>query len=223
MDIHSGHRQRMKQRFLEHGLDNFDDHSILELLLFYALPRRDVNPIAHALLDRFGSLDAVVSAPVEALTAVEGVGENAAVLLRLVPQVSRRCMISDLSGMVILNTSEKAGAYLIPFFAHQRSEVVFAVFLDAKYKVLHCRRIVEGDVNSAELSPRRVVEAALAHNASALILAHNHTSGIALPSSDDQRTTERLRAALEAVDIQLVDHIVVAGDDFVSMADSGML
>lgn len=223
MGIHDGHRQRMKERFIEHGLDNFDDINILELILFYAMPRRDVNPIAHALLDRFGTLGEVVSAPIEALTEVDGIGENAAVLLRLIPQVSRRCMISDTSAVNILNSSEKAGSYLMPFFMHQKDEVVFAVFLDAKYKVINCRKISQGEVNSAEVSTRTLVKAALEHNASAVILAHNHTSDIAIPSSDDQRTTAKLKAALAAVDITLADHIVIAADDFVSMMDSGML
>lgn len=223
MGVHDGHRDRMKKRFLQHGLDNFDDHSVLELLLFFALPRRDVNPIAHALLDKFGTLSEVFSAPAESLTTVDGVGENAALLISLIPQLCRRSMMSEISGETILNSSEKAGRYLVPRFFGERDEVVYLLCLDAKYKILNCRKMFRGDVNSAEVSVRKIIETALTHNATSVILAHNHTSGIAIPSTDDQRTTSRINSALKTVDIILADHIIVAGDDFVSMADSGMI
>lgn len=211
----------MKRRFLEHGIESFEDHTVLELLLFYALPRIDVNPLAHVLIDRFGSLAAVFDAPVEELMKVPGVGRHAATLIKLIPQVARRYMISRASFNDILDNSEKAGKYLLPYFFGERDEVVYLVCLDAKCKVIGCRLMFRGSVNSASVSVRKIVETALSYNATSVILAHNHTSGIALPSREDQVTTRQVEAALRAVDIKLADHIIVADEDFVSLADSG--
>lgn len=221
MNVHKGHRARMKRRFLEHGLESFEDHHVLEILLFYALPRVDVNPLAHNLLKQFGSLAAVFDAPLDELEKVEGIGRNAATLIKLIPQVARRYMISRASLSDILDSSEKAGRYLLPRFFGERDEVVYLVCLDAKCKVLNCRLMFRGSVNSASVSIRKIVETALSFNATSVILAHNHTSGIALPSREDQITTRRIEEALRAVDITLADHIIVADDDFVSLADSG--
>ena len=213
----------MKKRFAEHGLDNFDDHNVLELLLFYALPRQDTNTIAHELIDRFGSLADVFEAPIEELKKVRGVGEQAALFLSIIPQISRRYMVSKASDEIIINTSAKAGQYLMPRFAYERDEVVYMMCLDAKCRVLCCRELSRGVVNTAEISIRKMVELALGQNATAVILSHNHTSGIALPSAEDEATTRKIKSALSLVGINLADHIIVAGDDYVSMADSGML
>ena len=172
MGIHDGHRERMKQRFAEHGLDGFDDHTALELLLFYALPRADVNPLAHALMDRFGTFAAVFDATEEELRSVPGVGESTAVLLKLVPQVARRYLMSRSSFDVILDSSKKAGEYLVPRFYAEKDEVVYLVCLDAKGKVLACRFMGRGSVNSANISVRKIVECALLCNATSAIVAH---------------------------------------------------
>ena len=221
MSIHNGHRDRMKKRFVQHGLDNFDDHNVLELLLFYALPRGDVNPLAHALINHFGSLSAVLDAPLDELIAVSGIGENTAVLMKVIPQISRRYLISRGSMEDILNSTRKSGAYLIPYFYGERDEVVYMVCLDAKCKVINCKLMFRGSVNSASVSVRKIVENALAYNSTSVIIAHNHTSGIALPSEEDKLTTTLIANALRAVDIELTDHIIVADDDFVSLSDSG--
>lgn len=221
MSIHDGHRERMKQRFLKSGLHSFDDLAILELLLYFAIPRADTNPIAHSLLDRFGSLAGVLEAPLEELKKIDGVGDSAAILIRLVTDVAREHLIQRAGPSTILNTTTKCGQYLAPRFFAERDEVVWLLCLDAKCKALDCRMLFRGGVNTAGVSTRKVVEMALAHNATSVVLAHNHTSGIALPSCEDERTTAQLRTALDAVGIVLVDHIIVSGDDFVSMADSG--
>jgi DNA repair protein RadC len=221
MDIHEGHRDRMKKRFLQHGLENFDDHNVLELLLFYAQPRGDVNPTAHALLDRLGSLAAVFDAPIDELTKIPGIGETTAIFIKLIPQVSRRYLMSRSSYDNILNSTQKAGEYLLPRFYAERDEIVYMVCLDAKCKVLNCKLLFRGGVNSANVSIRKIVENALLYNSTSVIIAHNHTSGIALPSQEDKATTRRIQEALRAVDVILADHIVVADDDYVSMADNG--
>ena len=223
MGIHDGHRERAKERFLAHGLNNFDDHTALELLLYFAIPRRDVNELAHSLIDSFGNLSGIFDASYEELLKVPGVGKTGATLLKLVPAICRRYMIS-LSGYAdMLTSTALAGAYLVPRFMAERDEVVLLVCLDAKRKVLNCREIARGSVNSAEISIRKIAEIALAHNSTSVILAHNHTSGIAVPSAEDERTTRKIKASLELVGVTLADHIVVANDDYVSMADSGIL
>lgn len=221
MSIHDGHRQRLKERFLEEGLDNFTDIQVLELILFYAVPRRDTNPIAHALLEEFKSLSKVFEASVEDLERVNGVGHSAAVLLHLMTEAWRYYLVDQVKQETILPTVEKIGAFLVPHFRGKQHETVFLLCLDAKCKVLCCKEVGEGGVNSANVPVGKIVKIALGANATTVVLAHNHPSGIALPSCDDILTTRRVAAALSTVDIGLFDHIVVAEDDFVSMVQSG--
>lgn len=221
MSIHDGHRRRLKERFLRDGLDGFTDIQALELLLFYAIPRQDTNPIAHALLEKFGSFSKVLDAPPEKLTEVDGIREHAAALIKTVQALSRYYDLDKVKQETALPTIDDCGRYLIPFFKNRKNETVFLLSLDAKLKVLDCREVGEGSINYASIPVRRVVEMALDTGATSVVLAHNHPSGIAVPSADDIQTTRRLAAALSAVEIVLVDHIVVADDDYVSMAQSG--
>ena len=222
MSIHDGHRQRMKDRFRKEGLDNFREHEALELLLYYCIPRQDTNPIAHELIRRFGSYSGVMDAAVEELEKVPGIGTNAATFLALMSQSWRYYQVNrSMQPEVILRTVNHCGEYLIPYFTGRRNETVFLLCLDAKCKVISCREVGEGSVNSAAVPIRRIVEMAMNANATSVILSHNHPSGLALPSGDDVATTRRVAAALDAVEITLVDHIIVADDDFVSLAQSG--
>lgn len=221
MATHDGHRQRLKERFLLEGLDNFNELQVLELLLFYAIPRQDTNPLAHRLLDKFGSLSQVLEAPASELQKVEGMGSNAATFLSLVTAVGRYYMVNRAMQNTILSTADKCGEFLTPYFHGRRNETVFLLCLDAKCKLLCCKEVSEGSVNAAGVSTRKVVELALAANASTVVLAHNHPSGLAVPSGEDVHTTYRIAAALDAVEIALADHIIVADGDFISMAASG--
>lgn len=221
MSIHDGHRQRIKKRFRQEGLENFDEHQVLELLLFYCIPQKDTNPLAHTLIEHFGSLPQVLEAPVSELEKVSGVGEHVATLLHLVTEVGRYYEVKRAMQTQILTSIDKCGEYMQPFFFGRRNETVFLLCLDAKCKVLCCKEVGEGSVNSANVPVRRVVEVALGVNATTAVLAHNHPSGIAIPSYEDIQTTARVAAALHAVEITLADHIVVADEDFVSMVQSG--
>ena len=202
-------------------LDNFTDIQVLDLLLFFAIPVKDTNPIAHALLDHFGSLSQVLEADVEELKKVPGIKDHAATLLALVTQLCRYYQVNCAQQNQILTTLEDCGRYLVPRFFGRTKETVFLLCLDAKCKVLCCKDIGEGSVNTASISVRKVVETALAANATTVVLAHNHPSGIAIPSNEDIQTTQRIAAALYAVEIHLADHIVVAEGDYVSMIQSG--
>lgn len=222
MSIHKDHRQRLRDRFLREGLDNFDELYVLELLLFYCIPRIDTNPIAHRLLDHFGSLNNVLNASAEELEKVEGIGKNTSTFLSLVTQVGRYYQIKQSQPGKILRTIEQCGNYLVPYFFGREQETVFMLCLDAKCKVICCKMVGEGSVNSANIPIRRVVEMALTANATTVVLAHNHPSGLAIPSADDIQTTQRIAAALQTVEIILADHIVVSKDDYVSITQSNL-
>lgn len=223
MGVHDGHRDRLRQSYLEHGLQSMNDINALELLLFYAIPRRDTNETAHRLLDRFGSLDGVFSAPLDELKEVEGIGENAAALLTLIPEIVKKSRVSKAREIRQIRSSDDAGAYLLPYFLNEREEVVYLLCLDAKRCVICCSEMGRGVVNSVNTGIRRIVEGALKARACSVILAHNHPDGIALPSREDELFTRALFNALETVSIRLEDHIIVAEDDYTSMADTGLL
>lgn len=223
MGIHDGHRERLRAGFIENGLDGFNELNSLELLLFYAIPRRDTNAIAHELLDRFGSLDGVFSASIQELMSVSGIGETAAALIRLTPEIMRKSCINKAAEKKVITTSNQAGKYLAPRFLYEKDEVLLLVCLDSQKRVISCVELNRGVVNSVEANVRRIVETALRYRASSIIIAHNHPDGVALPSREDDYVTQQVSSALHSVGIPLVDHIIVAGDDFVSYADSGML
>jgi DNA repair protein RadC len=222
LSIHDGHRDRLRNRFRAEGLDNFTDVQVLELLLFYCIPRQDTNALAHLLIDQFGSLSQVLETSPEELKKVKGIGEKAATFLNMIPAVTRyygveRGKREDKP----LRTINDCGNYLREYFRGHSNETVYLLCLDAKCKPLCCPKIGEGSVNSAGVPIRRVVEAALGANATSVILAHNHPSGLALPSHEDVVTTRRVAAALDAVEVRLADHIVVADGDFTSLLQSG--
>ena len=222
-NIHIGHRQRVKEEFLARGLEGLPDHKVLELILFYSIPQGDVNPLAHELLNHFGTLSAVFQAPYEELVKVKGVGKNTAALIQLIPAVGGRYLADrvGLSGQVVT-----AGEYyevLSPYFFGARVELCYLLCLDGKQKVITCRKLGEGIVDEVPVISRKVVEAALSCNASRVVLAHNHVSGIAKPSAADIQVTQRLRKLLAEVNVHLVDHLIIVDGDMVSFAESGYM
>ena len=223
MSVHEGHRERMRRQMKTSGMDSLSDVQVLEVALYYAIARRDTNEIAHALLRRFGSLSGVLEAPRAELLKIDGVGESAADLLLLFIQMERRHLMDRAGREAILDTTYKCAQYLMPRFIGEQEEVVYLLCLDAKCKALDCSLIHRGAVNMTAISVRKIVKAALDHNATSVVVAHNHPSGLALPSREDRATTLALKAALDAVDVVLVDHVIVADEDFVSLADDGLL
>ena len=222
---HVGHRARMKQRYLAQGLDGFSDHEALELLLYFAIPRADVNTAAHHLMDRFGSFHAVLDASVEEIKEAEGIGENSALLLRLVKDINRRYLLDRQSDVKKpkLAGAEEAGRFFLPYFYGIMEERVYAAFLDDDLQLLNCRLLTEGDLNAAQMNVRKLVELALREKATGIIVAHNHPAGQAVPSLEDREATLKLRDALAAVQIRLLDHIIVRGMEYASMKECGHL
>lgn len=223
MGVHDGHRDRKRDQFLRNGAESFEEHELLELLLFYAIPRKDTNPIAHELINRFHGLQGVLSAPVEELTQVPEIGKNAAVLIRLIAPLYRQSLIFAASHEVILDTRERIGNFFQNLFIANPNEVMYQLCLDAKGRKLDLFKVNEGDVGSVGLNVRRIMENALRSRAMMVALAHNHPSGVAFPSQADQTATEMVREALATMDVQLVDHVIVADGDYISMAESGMM
>lgn len=222
MGMHDGHRQRKKNQFRLTGLDSFADHEVLELLLFYAIPRQDTNPIAHRLLDRFGTLDGVFKASTSELEKVEGMGESAATLIKLLFPVCRRVRTSALENEVVLHDYSAIGGYFMNHFYGEKNEVFYMACLDPKGKLIRCVRLDDGAPNSVAVSTRKIVENAIETGACSVVLAHNHPSGHATPSPEDVSVTREVRRALEAISVNLLDHVVVAEDEYISMAESGL-
>lgn len=218
--MHEEHRKRLKKRFVAEGLDSFEPHNMIELLLFYSIPRQDVNPVAHKLLSTFHTLDGVFDAPIEELEQVEGVGNNSALLIKLVSSLTRQYFIAKETVGDILVSTDAVRKYILPFYIGETAECVRLICLDSKCKVLCCTELFRGSVNSSQVSLRMVVSIALRYQAAGVIIAHNHPGGVAIPSKEDLATTRSIQNALSAVGIALVDHIIVADGDFVSMADS---
>ena len=222
--LHEGHRDRLRRRFIQEGLEQFEDHQVLELLLFSALPRQDTNKIAHLLIKRFGGLSAVLEADPRDLATIPGVGKAAAAFLGLIPALTRRYLHDrGKRDKPSLNDPQKSSRFLIPLMAGRTEEVFYVLCLDNRCRLLFPALISEGTVTEALIHPRQVVETALRHKSSNLILAHNHPAGILEASSSDINLTRVLARMLLPMGIRLVDHVIVAGDKTLSMATSGLL
>lgn len=213
----------MRERFRSGGIDHFADHEALELLLYYAIPRINTNEIAHRLIHRYGTLADVLEAPMEDLQQVKGIGQEAATFLHVVSSVVRKAKMEQSQRDMPMTSTEAAGSYLLECFAGEKTEVIYLLCIDSKGKLLHTKRLDEGGIESVEVNIRKLVECALLSKASAVILSHNHPSGVALPSGDDYSTTIEVQRALAPLGVRLLDHIIVADGDFVSMADSGYI
>lgn len=212
-NIHGGHRQRVKDRFLRDGLDGFEKHNVLELVLFYALPQRDTNPIAHALIDRFGSVRGVFEASVEELCRVDGVSEHTATLLKLIP-ASMRYAASEIDKGMYFDSLNKLGAWLVKCYEGLTVETVMLVLMDANTRVLELVKVGEGSVNQVRMDTRKLIEHALRTNAAMVVLAHNHPHGAAVPSNEDLATTQAVAEAFAAIHVEFVEHLLIAEGTF---------
>ena len=217
-DLHGGHRKRVRQRFLNSGFDQFEEHQILELLLFYAIPRVDTNELAHRLLNHFGSLSGVFDAPIDELTAVSGVAENTAVLLKMIPPLSRIYVTDKQKACPKFDSPKKIGEYLVEQFVGRTNETILLLCMDTSLRLLACELIGEGTNTSAHIDMKKVVERAIRRNASCVVLAHNHPRGLALPSNQDILLTGEGKRTLAALEITLLDHVIVADGLWFSIA-----
>ena len=220
---HASHRERVRRRFLANGFDSLEDHEKLELLLFYAIPRRDTNPIAHGLLNKFGSISNVFDAPLEELKRTDGIGESAAVLLKMVPNLARTYMEDKEKKKIRFHDTETIGSYLMQKYIGRTNETLTVIALDSKNRVLYCEAVYEGSIDTLPLHIKRIVEIAVLYNAASIIIAHNHPSGSILPSREDIHATKQVNAALAAIGVFLMDHFIIVEGNYMSMEGTGLL
>ncbi len=218
--LHKGHRQRVRTRFLTQGLDGFSEHEILEFLLFYAIPRVNTNDIAHRLIDRFGSLSAVLDADLDALQEIKGVTESAAVLIKLMPPLSRQYSLSQKRD-IVLGTFSATCDYFRSLYIGEQEEKLRLACLDDRLRLLSCGVVGEGAPGVVPVNTRKILEFALRCKCELVVLAHNHPNGFAVPSNEDIVSTKHIHGALKTVGIRLLDHIIVAGDKAISLKEFG--
>lgn len=216
-NIHDGHRERMRNKYINKGIDIFEQHEILEMLLFYAIPRKNTNDIAHELLEACGSLSAVFDAPIDILMR-HGLSYNAAILLHMIPDLSRIYQSDKFDNEEKRITDDNIGEKMVRFFAGKTDEAIYALFLDAKGKELYSGIVSKGGVSFAPMYAKDLVSISARCNAVSVIIAHNHPSGIAFPSKADIEATADISNALETIGVRLVDHIIVADRDYISLA-----
>jgi len=220
---HAGHRKRLRDRFCANGLDGFAPHETLELILSYAIPRCNVNPLAHQLLKRFGSLHNTLDASVEELQQVEGIGEYAAVLISLFAAVAAKYEESREMEMPVVRNRGDMERHCIRLLKGCREEHFYVVCLNGQMEVLADALIARGSIGEVKTYPRIVAETALRYNAHSVILCHNHPGGTVIPSAADMETTANLISMLNMLEIRLIDHIIVAGGAAMSMNDEGLI
>lgn len=216
-DIHAGHRERLRERFRREGLSSFSEHEMLELLLMFAIPQRDVNPLAHALVKHFGSLAGVLDADESELMRVPGVGKNAALLLTLMPQLFGAYQKSSLGARPILSTLGDAKKFCASLFTGAHDERFYVICLDQMGHVLYTQLLYEGTVDEVMVYPRQIVEMVMRHHAYGVMFVHNHPSGQPLPSQADLDTTETMIRALRLISVRVVDHLIFTKECVYSM------
>ena len=218
---HAGHRQRMKERYLDTRFDGYQEHEILEMILYYVYPRTDTNPLAHRLLREFDSISAILDAPVDTLVGA-GLTHNAAVFLSMIPDISRIYLDDRNNNKSKIIDFENLGEYFVPKFIGRDEEAMLLLLADAKGKALYTGVVSKGSFTASEAPIRKIVDLAMRYNAATAAIAHNHPSGVALPSKPDINATIDVGNALKLVGVMFVDHIIVADDDYISIRETGI-
>ena len=220
--VHAGHRERMRKRFIENGFDGFEEHQALEMFLFYAIPRKDTNELAHKLLERYFTIAGVCSAPVDELQRDFHMSETAATYLKMIPEMSRLYYESlhSTSSEVDL---ENLGEWMKQKFIGRTAEAVVLLLVDAKGCMIYFDVVSKGSIALAEMPTRKIVELAIRHNSKTAFVAHNHPSGNILPSQSDLQVTRQLYDTLKGVGVNLVDHYIIGGSRYLSLRESGLM
>ena len=214
--MHKKHRERVKQRFIEQdcSFKTFPDHNILEMLLFYGIPQKDTNDLAHLLINTFGSVSKVFDADIEELKRVNGIGEHSAILLKMIPALAK-CYIDDRGRKEkVFETEEQLGEYFVRKYIGANREIIMMLLLDNKRAPIDCIELSQGMVNTVSFDAKFIVEKAVTRRASSVVIAHNHPRGNATPSREDMESTEIIKRSLGNVGVNLLEHIVVAEDTY---------
>lgn len=216
-----GHRKRMKQKFCEIGLNGWHDYEVLEMALYYAIPRRDTKPIAKKLMEKFKTINGVFNADIKELRMVNGVSEHTALFLKFLKDITLRLQEKKLYSVNVLSSPEDVYDYLKIAIGENEEEEFRALYLNTQNMLIAAESLQKGTINEAIVYPRKVVERALYHKAVGVIISHNHPTGVLSPSANDLKVTKLIRKALETVDIDLLDHIIVGKNDYYSFNLNG--
>lgn len=221
-NVHNKHRERVKKQIIEDGFnDATPTHALLEALLFYSIPRIDTNPLAHKLIDRFGSLENALLASPEELMSVEGVGKNTATLFKLLNLIERRKLLEETDKVHYFKSDDEIAEYVLKRYSGLKEEHIALLCINQKGKILGFKIINEGDMSTVGFSTRKLAEVAINCGATTVILCHNHPSGMPLPSYLDEEATRGLQNTLSQFGIYLRDHLIVANNECYSMRKSG--
>ncbi len=222
VSIHKGHRMRVRKRYMDYGLESFTEYQVLEFILFHSIPQGDTNPLAHKLIDKFGSLEQVLRADNKTLMEVPGIKEVSAALITLFRDVSKYINVNNVKGES-LPTTEAVGEFCCRYFSNNVVEEAILIVLDSKRRVVAVEVVSKGDETQTAFSPRTVMKLALAHHGCNVIAAHNHPDGNPMPSNQDVYNTNKLIPALREFDVFMIDHIVCSGDKYISMFEKGYI
>ena len=212
--LHKGHRRRLKKRYIDESGEEFCDHELIELLLFYCIPRKDTNTIAHELYERFGSVSGVANAGIDQLKLVDGIGDNAAVLLDLVMSFAKRIAAEQKVEKKRLDTLKKLVKYAESFMFGATNEQVYLVMMDSTLRVIDTKLIAVGHIDEVKPIIRRVLEFVVLKRASAIALTHNHPNGGIEASSVDVEFTALLQRELEVIGVRFIEHVIVDGNSY---------
>ena len=208
--MHSGHRERVRNKFVECGEAAFSDHELLEQLLFYSIPRQNTNDIAHRLIDRFGSLKGVTEAKLEELVTVEGVGRNTAILIKTSFAISTRAKKNTVDKRTHFKTINDIQNYFLSVFSNDSYESVYLLLLNHGFKYLDCKKLCDGDRDYSSVRMDEIVKAVIGVNAKHIVLAHNHPNGSTRASREDIDVTLRVQDCLKHIKVSLLDHFIIA-------------
>ena len=222
-NLHDGHRERVRERFIREGLQGFQDHQILELLLFYCVPMRDTNELAHKMINKFGSFHNLVDATPKEICDRCGVTMKTAVLISMIPHLANRYSLSKWDPGLIMDNSEIAGEYAVSLYTGLKVETVYLFCLDAQRRLRHAALIIKGTLDEAPIYPRELARAALAHDAIYVILVHNHPGGTLEASNSDKLATKKIMDVFQMFKIEVIDHIIVCGDKYLSFAKKRLM
>lgn len=215
--MHEGHRERLRERFANEGLQNFEPHNVLELLLFYSIPRQDTNEIAHRLIDQFGSLSEVFEASITDLMKVKGISRYSAIFITMIPQICNR-YLEDRAVKSGICGLERLAEFAAERFIGMTTEHFLLICVDNRQCMISHHFISEGDVASSSVDMRKIMQILMSSNATAAVIAHNHPRGGTTPSRADLMTTLSIARSLKPLNIRLLDHVVVCKDSYLSMA-----
>ena len=220
-----GHRERLRQRFIKTGFDGFANYEIVELLLTLCIPRKDVKATAKLLIEKYEDIKGILDASCEELSSIKGLGSVAPVALKIIKAAADLYLQQNAENQTVLNNTEKIERFWRSRLGSLKIEVFEIAYLDSAYRLMKngIERLEEGIVDRTQVYPRKVIESALRHCASGLILAHNHPTGKAYPSQQDEKLTQILSTLAESLSIRIVDHLIITRNEIFSFRRAGLL